>query len=118
MRRLALASVLLLAGCATRPEQPAPTPPRPVQVAPAPRVPTVLNGLTVHEVVQHLGQPALQIREGVSLKLQFRSSYCVLDAYFYPSTGNQLRVTHVDTRTPSGSGVGQAACISALELAS
>jgi hypothetical protein len=118
MRRLALASALLLAGCATRPETPPPVPQQPVQATPAPRAPTQLAGLTIHEVVQHFGRPALQIQEGSSLKLQFRGSYCVLDAYFYPSTGNQLRVTHVDTRTPSGSGVSQAACISALELQS
>ena len=118
MRRLALASVMLLAGCATRPQQPPATPPQPVQAAPLPRAPALLTGLTAHEVVQHLGRPALQIQEGTSIKLQFRSSYCVLDAYLYPSTGGQLRVTHVDTRTPSGSGVNQASCISALELAS
>ena len=118
MRRLAIASILLLAGCATRPEAPPPVVQQPVQVTPQPRAATQLAGLTIHEVVQHLGRPALQIQEGTSLKLQFRNSYCVLDAYFYPSTGNQLRVTHVDTRTPSGSGVGQAACISALELQS
>ena len=119
MRRPSLAFVLiLLAGCATRPQQNPPVAQQPVQVAPAPRAPTQLAGLTIHEVVQHFGRPALQIQEGSSLKLQFRGAYCVLDAYFYPSTGGQLRVTHVDTRTPSGSGVGQAACISALELQS
>lgn len=118
MRRLVLASFVLLAGCATRPETPPPVAQQPLPVTPAPRAPTQLAGLTIHEVLQHLGRPALQIREGNSLKLQFRNSYCVLDAYFYPSTGNQLRVTHVDTRTLSGSGVSQAACISALELQS
>jgi hypothetical protein len=118
MRRLAIASVFFLAGCATRPEAPPPVAQQPVEAPSARRPPTQLAGLTIHEVVQHLGRPALQIQEGTSLKLQFRNSYCVLDAYFYPSTGNQLRVTHVDTRTPSGSGVGQAACISALELQS
>ena len=118
MRRYLLASFILVAGCATRPETPPPVVQQPVPATPMPRAPTQLAGLTIHEVVQHLGRPALQIQEGNSLKLQFRNSYCVLDAYFYPSTGNQLRVTHVDTRTPSGSGVGQAACISALELKS
>jgi hypothetical protein len=118
MRRYILASFVLLAGCATRPETPPPVVQQPVPVTPAPRVPTVLNGLTAHEVVQHLGRPALQIQEGNSLKLQFRGSYCVLDAYLYPSTGGQLRVTHIDTRTPAGNNVAQAACISALELQS
>ena len=90
MRRYLLASFILVAGCATRPETPLPVVQQPVPVTPVPRAPTQLAGLTIHEVVQHFGRPALQIQEGNSLKLQFRNSYCVLDAYFYPSTGNFL----------------------------
>lgn len=74
-----------------------------------------LIGLTASELVGHFGSPALQIREGASLKLQFRGRLCVLDAYLYPSTGGALRVTHVDARTQSGVDTDQAACISALE---
>ena len=74
-----------------------------------------LIGLTASELVGHFGSPALQIREGASLKLQFRGRLCVLDAYLYPSTGGALRVTHVDARTQSGVDIDQAACISALE---
>ena len=61
------------------------------------------------------GTPALQIREGSSLKLQFRGARCVMDAYLYPSGGSGvLKVTHVDTRAPSGVTTDQAACIFAL----
>jgi hypothetical protein len=42
----------------------------------------------------------------------------VLDAYLYPGQSGVPRVTHVDTRTPSGSDVDQATCISALEYPS
>jgi hypothetical protein len=114
MRRLILSSTLLLAGCATRPQQEAP--PAEVQV-PQPVPPQVRSivGLTPNELVGHFGHPALQIREGTSLKLQFRGRTCVLDAYFYPSTGGELRVTHIDTRAPSGIDTDQAACIFALE---
>jgi hypothetical protein len=116
MRRSILASSLLLAACATAPRQ-AETPiPQPPQT----REPSGLIGLTTSELVGHFGHPALQVREGASLKLQFRAQRCVLDAYLYPSQpgGGMLRVTHVDTRAPSGVDTDQAACISALETAS
>jgi hypothetical protein len=113
MRRLTLASTLLLAGCATRPQQSSPPqqPQPPEIVSPQARQ---LLGLTPNELVGHFGKPALQIREANSLKLQFRGRQCVLDAYLYPQSG-VLRVTHVDTRTPAGNDTDQAACILALE---
>ena len=106
--------MLILAGCATRPavEQPVP---QPVPVAPQPERRSSVFGLTAGELVGHFGNPALQVREGQSLKLQFRSRLCVLDAYLSPSANGQQRVTHVDTRTPAGNDTDQAACISALE---
>jgi nitrous oxide reductase accessory protein NosL len=118
MRRIILASTLVLAGCATRPqEQPAP-PAQPVQVAPPQRQVTRLTGFTAQDLVGHFGRPALQVREGKSLKLQFRGRYCVLDAYLYPGQNGGLRVTYVDTRTLSGADIDQATCISALEYPS
>ena len=112
MRRIILASTLILAGCATRPEQqPAQQIPQPATISPQARQ---ILGLTPNELVGHFGKPALQIREGNSLKLQFRGRSCVLDAYLYPQSGG-YRVTHVDTRSPSGVDIDQAACIFALE---
>jgi hypothetical protein len=112
MRRLVLFITLLVAACAPRPQQ-AP-PPQPSQAAPVQRQ-TSLIGLTPQELVGYFGKPALQLREGTSLKLQFRGPRCVLDAYLYPSQDKVLRVTYVDTRAPSGVDMDQAACISALE---
>ena len=114
MRRSIAFLTLLLAACAPRPA--AEPPPREAP-APRPTPPAVRSmvGLTPNEVVGHFGRPALQIREGTSLKLQFRGRSCVLDAYFYPSTGGELRVTHIDTRALSGNDTDQAACIFALE---
>ena len=111
MRRLALASTLFLAACAARPEQPQVTAP-PVVTQSPPRVRSTILGLTASELVGHFGNPAL-----VGLKLQFRSTRCVLDAYLYPpeSGGGVQRVTFVDTRLPSGVAADQAACISVLE---
>jgi nitrous oxide reductase accessory protein NosL len=112
MRRInALFLTLLLAGCATAPRQAPPIPVAP----PQPEKQTSLTGLTANELVGHFGTPALQIREGTSLKLQFRGRQCVLDAYLYPQAGNTLRVTHVDTRSSNGADFDQAACIAELE---
>ena len=119
MRRLVLASALLLSACATRPQQPETVSAPPVATPPQ-QQPRGLIGMTPSDLMHHFGTPALQIREGVSLKLQFRGRACVLDAYLYPSGGatGPLRVTHVDTRAPSGADYSQAACVTSLEYPS
>ena len=100
--------MVFAAACAPRPQAttsvPAPAPQRP---APSPQ-----------ELGGHFGKPYLQIREGSSVKLQFRGAQCILDAYLYPARDGQLRVTYVDTRRASGENMNQAACISALESGS
>ena len=112
-RSTAFALMLLVAGCAPRPQ--ASTAPTPPAVVSQTGEPTSLTGLTAQELVGRFGTPALQIREGASLKLQFRGPRCVMDAYLYPSGGSAaLKVTHVDTRTPTGGDFDQAACIFAL----
>jgi hypothetical protein len=114
MRRLSVLSLaLLLAGCATRPQEQAPAPAPAPQ--PQPEETSSLVGLTPQELIGRFGTPALQIREGNSLKLQFRGPRCVMDTYLYPSGGSgTLKVTHVDTRLPSGGDIDQAACVFAL----
>jgi hypothetical protein len=112
MRRIFLASTLILAGCAARQTQPEP---QAAQPAPVAQPQARLVGLTPQELVGHFGHPALQVREGTSLKLQFKSRRCVLDAYLYPSANGAMRVTWVDTRLPSGADTDQAACIADLE---
>ena len=114
MRRLFPAAALLIAGCATTPQpQPQPTP-QPTLPQP-PQVRSELLGLSSADLVQRFGTPALQIREGASVKLQFRGSACVLDAYLYPpASGGVERVTHVDARLRSGAPTDQLRCISAL----
>jgi hypothetical protein len=105
-----LALTLLVASCAPRPQEVA-APPSP----PSPQEEASLAGLTAQELVGRFGTPALQIREGNSLKLQFRGARCVMDTYLYPSGGSgTLKVTHVDTRLPSGGDMDQAACIFSL----
>jgi len=115
-RSLVLAMMLFAAACAPRPQAAVPTP------IPQPATPTIrqtsLYGLDAQELVGHFGKPALQIREGNSVKLQFRGNRCVLDAYLYPGRDGQMRVTYVDTRGTSGADMDQAACILALETPS
>lgn len=111
---LALTGTLLLAGCATAP---APEPEKPQPITPTgPTVPGTLLNLTAAELIQKMGQPVLQVREGPGLKLQFRSRSCILDAYLYPSTSGGLpeRVTQVDTRLSNGNDTPQQACIASL----
>ena len=114
MRRLILASTLVLSACATRPT-PAPEPAPAASAEPETRR---LIGLTAQDLVGHFGIPALQVREGTSLKLQFRGPRCVLDAYLYPQAGGTLRVTYIDTRAPNGVDTDESGCITALETRS
>ena len=113
MRRSAPALALLVAACATTP---APLPQAQPQPPSQPVLRSNLIGLTSGELIQRFGQPALQIREGRSLKLQFRGRACVLDAYLYPALSEMgaERVAHVDTRLASGNDTDHLACIRAL----
>lgn len=113
MRRLFAATLTLLAAaCATAPKpgtQPVSEIPQSTHTRGA------IVGVTAEELVRRLGTPALQIREGDSLKLQFRSDQCVLDAYLYPTGNAPYRVTYVDARSRSLAEVDQALCISSIE---
>jgi hypothetical protein len=111
-RSITLSFTLFLAACASAPQQTeAPQAPP----TPQPQETGSLVGLSAQDLVGRFGAPALQVREGSSLKLQFRGVGCVLDAYLYPSGGSgALKVTHVDTRLPSGVDTDQAACLAGL----
>ena len=109
-----LAAILLLSACARVPTETA-TPTLPSAPVQQPRESGVLIGLTGNELVSRFGNPALQIREGNSFKIQFRGRLCVLDAFLYPSTGAQYRVTHVEARSLAGTDTNQSDCIRTLE---
>lgn len=87
----------------------------PTETPPSAHTRGEIIGLTADQLVRRFGTPALQIREGQSLKLQFRSAHCVLDAYLYPSGQAPHRVTYVDTRNRALADVDQARCIDSLE---
>ena len=114
MRRTSLSLTLFVAACATAPQRPSP---QPVPVTPVVPHRGGLVGLTVQQIVSKLGNPALQIREGSSLKLQFRNSRCVIDAYLYPAAGNAalLKVEHVDIRAPSGVKSNEEVCVNLFQ---
>ncbi|HET9813480.1 MAG TPA: hypothetical protein VFP57_07480 [Sphingomicrobium sp.] len=113
MRRLTPAFTLFVAACATAPQKP---PPPATVVTPSPQRSSGLLGLSSSELVQRFGNPALQVREGAGLKLQFRRRGCVLDAYLYaPPQGGVERVAHIDTRYPTGADANPQSCVAALE---
>jgi hypothetical protein len=113
-RAVALSLALLAAGCATAPQQQQPSPPT-AALPPSEHTRGAIMGLTAEELVRRFGTPALQIREGSSLKLQFRSNQCVLDTYLYPTGNAPYRVTYVDTRTQSLGAIDQAICVASLQ---
>jgi hypothetical protein len=115
MRRLVPFATLFTAACATAPQQqPAP---QPTVIAPISESRGTIIGLTAGELVQRFGNPSLQIREGSSLKLQFRRRNCVLDAYLYsPPSGGVQRVSHVDTRNVMGTDMTEQSCIATLQI--
>ena len=59
----------------------------------------------------------MQVREGDSLKLQFRGRTCILDAYLYRGNSGEgtQRVNHVDTRDREGRDVDQTRCLASLQ---
>ena len=71
-------------------------------------------GLTAAQLIGIFGTPALQVREGTGLKLQFRGRGCVLDAYLYPEP-SQEHVTYVEARLPSGELTNAQGCYDALK---
>ena len=119
MRLFFPVAALLLAGCATAPTPPPTQVPQRVPVTPSPQERGELIGLTASELVQRLGTPALQIREGRSLKLQFRGSRCILDAYLYPprDASGPERVAHVDARLRSGAETDPRICVAGMSRA-
>jgi hypothetical protein len=112
MRRLAgLAPILILAACAPRVQAPPPVS-KPVAERPG----TTMLGLTANDLISRFGQPGFQVREGAGTKLQWSANGCVLDAYLYPpeSGHGSDRVTHVDSRQPSGADLSLNACLDLL----
>nr|WP_276589054.1 MULTISPECIES: hypothetical protein [unclassified Sphingomonas] len=65
-------------------------------------------------LVQLFGTPDADVREGSARKLQFQGRFCVLDAYLYPKSGAEPRVTYLDAREPDGSTIDRASCVAAL----
>ncbi|MEL0154878.1 hypothetical protein [Sphingopyxis sp.] len=110
---------LMLGGCAAT-AVPRVTPP-PTSSAPAPLNPprvtqnNALVGRDANSALRLFGKPRLDVSEGAGRKLQFASSACVLDVYYYAQrSGAEALATHVDARTPDGRDANIDSCIAAL----
>lgn len=106
---------LLLAGCGEATVA-RPATPSTVAVKPPPPLSGTdrVMGQTAVGLTQLFGTPDADVREGTARKLQFQSSYCVLDTYLYPGKGKEPQVTYVDARQTDGSPIDRASCIAAL----
>lgn len=136
---LALATLLLAAGCTTTvvptPQQSAPpaqagnpqvVPPTrpvapPVTGARAPQIQRLPGLEDVIErdaasLARRFGDPRLDVREGDMRKLQFAGEPCVLDVFLYPlREGQEPVATYVEARRASdGQEVDRASCVAAL----
>jgi hypothetical protein len=107
-----VAIALALAACATAPREVTPAPA--TSTAAVVRPTGALVGLSVSELIARFGQPALQVREGPGLKLQWAGASCVLDAFLYASAGGHERATHVEARRPTGDPLDAQSCALAL----
>ena len=116
MRKFVPALTLLLAACATERGTPPPGTPPPPTTGSSHRH-GHLVGLSVSDLGELFGAPALQVREGTGLKLQYRGGGCVLDAYLYPPPNGQGidRVTYVDARLSSGADTDIVSCETRIE---
>lgn len=137
-KALALSLGLVLAGCVsapkparapvvTRPVPPqraTPTAPAVAPSAPGFIAPTIMRvpgleaviGADARRLAQLFGTPALTVREGDALKLQYAGRACVLEIFLYPlRPGGEPSATHVEARRASdGQDVDRAACVAAL----
>ena len=115
-QRVAIAGLLLVAGCAptATSEAPVTTPRAPSRATTAVGLQGVM-GQSAPTLEAKFGRPALDVREGTARKLQFANQVCVLDAYLYsPRQGGEAVVTHVDARLPDGRDIDRASCVAAL----
>ena len=112
LRFFALASIALLAGCASTGRVPV------VSAPPPPRTEAGLDrvvGRDIRALISQFGTPNQDVREEGARKLQYASAVCILDAYLYaPAPGREPVVTHVDARLPTGEDIDRASCIAAL----
>lgn len=97
IRLLAVASLgVLLAACATRPQQTASEPQVTLPAAPPPGEPTGIAGLEASQVRVAFGAPAFVRKDGHSEMWRYDAANCKAFFFLYPS-GTSLSVRHVET---------------------
>ena len=117
MRHIIFFAVIVVAGCASTPDTAPVQPPTSTPLLSNTHEHENLNGMTAVNLVEHLGTPRIQIREGDGLKIQFAGPNCLLDAYLYqpPNSSGAPRVTHIDARNYQGDPFNPKACIASIE---
>lgn len=74
-----------------------------------------LMGKDARLLIQMLGQPSQDIREGAGRRLQFASDACILDVYLYPAGPGATPVsTYMAARVLDGREAERNSCIIAL----
>ena len=74
-------------------------------------------GKDARAVIQLLGPPRQDSREGPARRLQFANSACILDVYFYPpAQGQSPLATYTAARVPDGRDAERNSCISVLRM--
>ena len=108
-RKIALLSLLLLAGCAARPVAVAPAP-VPIPQAPPQRVePPAFAGLSTDALRARLGTPAFSRKDGATDMWRYDTKTC--HAFFFLTGGT---VNHIETIPRAADAAADPACLNAL----
>lgn len=76
-----------------------------------------LKGLSKADVERRFGSPAFRRSEAPAEIWQYRTRVCSLDLFLYRQPNKSVTVSYAAVRGPSGSPVGEADCLGAVQSA-
>ncbi len=75
----------------------------------------MLLGRDARDIIELLGAPRQDVREGVGRKLQFGNDACILDVYLYPQSTNDTPIAvYLSARVPDGREAEKTSCFNVL----